>query len=112
MRIILVLLTLLTLGTVSPAPADQSPGSSGLSEAVNSPRHSKEAAIRSALAAAKRRKIDLSRYNVSASFEVTAKQATWVVYFEGRDRTMEDDCFWIFVDDRTGKVNPLFGACG
>jgi hypothetical protein len=75
-------------------------------------RLSEASAIRIALAHLKRRKMDISHLDTpTASCSITDKGKTWSVYFQDKPVVL-DGCFWVRVDDRTGKVDPVYVICG
>ena len=49
-------------------------------------------------------------YSPTASCDASAKGKTWSVYFQSK-RSVQNGCFWVLVDDHTGKVDPLYVAC-
>jgi hypothetical protein len=76
-------------------------------------RLSGNAAIDIALADLKGRKIDMTRYKPpTATFSPTDKGGTWSVFFGLKEENVMDGCFWVFVNDRSGKVDPVYGVCG
>jgi hypothetical protein len=49
-------------------------------------------------------------YAPTAMCDAGAKGKTWSVYFQSK-RVVQNGCFWVLVDDQTGKVDPLYVAC-
>jgi len=49
-------------------------------------------------------------YPPTATCDASAKGKTWSVYFQSK-RAVQNGCFWVLVDDQTGKVDPLYVAC-
>jgi hypothetical protein len=113
MRITVLLLGVFALGAVQLSEADPPQVKSASSSATpGAPRLTETAAIRIALAEARRRKFDLRSLDAPrATFLQNAKGGTWSVYFQNK-WAVEDGCFWMLIDDRTGKVNPIMQACG
>lgn len=49
-------------------------------------------------------------YPPTATCDASGKGKTWSVYFQSK-RAVQNGCFWVLVDDQTGKVDPLYVAC-
>ena len=113
MQVTATLVVVFILGSAQlPAVDTAAAGPSADVPPCDAPRLSQASAIRIALADLKRRKIDTSGLDApSATCSVTDKGKTWSVYFQSK-AAVEDGCFWVLIDDRSGKVNPVYGACG
>jgi hypothetical protein len=91
------------------APTAVTPGESA---PCSAPRLTRVAAIRLAMTDLKRRKWSTDNLEPPmATCLATDKGKTWSVYFHDKKADL-DGCFWIFIDDRSGKVDPVYGVCG
>ena len=110
MRVTAVVVAVLSLGIANLTLADTPTTKPDPASAqCATPRLSQASAIRIALA---HLKTDPSNYEPpNANCSVSAKGKTWSVYFQAKGVIL-DGCFWILIDDRTGKVDTIRPTCG
>jgi hypothetical protein len=108
----IVAVSILTTGQVVDAEASQS-NSTESSTVSDAPKLSEADALRIAATEARHRKMHIQGYEAtSATFSRNDKgEGTWLVYFLNKDIPI-DGCFFMMVDDRTGKVSHNVLTCG
>jgi hypothetical protein len=112
MRVTLALLAALGLSAPPFAAADLPLPPAGSAAATNAPRLSQSEAIRIASDVVKGLKYDLRTLKPpQATFSRVSGRGRWSVYFETKEPIL-DGCFWILIDDTTGKVDPNIQLCG
>ena len=111
MQVRATLATVLILLSTKPLAADTPVAPPAADAPCNSPRLSEAAAIRIAVARLKRHKMRVPDFQPpDASCSDTAQGNTWSILF--KEPAVEDGCFWLLIDDKSGKVNPIVQACG
>jgi hypothetical protein len=113
MRLTLLVLAVVTFGSAQLCLAGSpATGASDSSGTLAPPRLSESDAIHIALAEAQRRKLDpRTLIAPRATFLRNASGGTWTVFLQAKE-AMEDGCFWMRIDERTGKVDPNVQSCG